>query len=220
MTGEAVILLSGGMDSGVLLAWARSRYEVIHALSFDYGSKHAVRELAQARMLAEHYAARFVKIDLPFLNTLFSSSLLQSGEAVPEGSYAEENMRSTVVPFRNGIMLAIAIGYAENHAIPTVLIAAHAGDHPVYPDCRRSFMEAMSQAATQGTYAGVTVAAPFVAMDKQAIAELGRDMAFDFTQTWSCYKGGDIHCGRCATCLERKAALGYEKGLDPTRYRA
>jgi 7-cyano-7-deazaguanine synthase len=207
------------MDSGVLLAWASQRYHGIHALSFDYGSKHAARELAMAEDLAKAYQARFIKVGLPFMDDLFSSSLLKSGEAIPEGSYAEANMLSTVVPFRNGIMLSIAIGYAEDLKIGTVLIAAHAGDHPVYPDCRGSFMDAMDQAAMQGTYAGVRVQAPFVDFTKETIAKMGRSLGFDFTRTWSCYKGGDIHCGVCATCIERKAALGFGQGLDPTRYR-
>ena len=219
MSDAAVILLSGGMDSGVLLAWASQRYREIHALSFDYGSKHAAKELAMAEELAQAYQARFIKVALPFMDELFSSSLLKSGEAVPEGSYAHANMISTVVPFRNGIMLSVAIGYAENHKIDTVLIAAHAGDHPVYPDCRGSFMEAMDQAAQQGTYAGVRVKAPFVELTKEAIAQMGRSLGLDFARTWSCYKGGDVHCGVCATCIERKAALGFEQGLDPTRYR-
>lgn len=219
MSDAAVILLSGGMDSGVLLAWASQRYREVHALSFDYGSKHAAKELAMAEELAQAYQARFIKVALPFMDELFSSSLLKSGEAVPEGSYAHANMISTVVPFRNGIMLSIAIGYAENHKIDTVLIAAHAGDHPVYPDCRQGFMDAMDQAAQQGTYAGVRVKAPFVELTKEAIAQMGRSLGLDFARTWSCYKGGDVHCGVCATCIERKAALGFEQGLDPTRYR-
>jgi len=219
VSDAAVILLSGGMDSGVLLAWASQRYREVHALSFDYGSKHAAKELAMAEELAQAYQARFIKVALPFMDELFSSSLLKSGEAVPEGSYAHANMISTVVPFRNGIMLSIAIGYAENHKIDTVLIAAHAGDHPVYPDCRQGFMDAMDQAAQQGTYAGVRVKAPFVELTKEAIAQMGRSLGLDFARTWSCYKGGDVHCGVCATCIERKAALGFEQGLDPTRYR-
>ena len=130
MSDAAVILLSGGMDSGVLLAWASQRYREVHALSFDYGSKHAAKELVMAEELAQAYQARFIKVALPFMDELFSSSLLKSGEAVPEGSYAHANMISTVVPFRNGIMLSIAIGYAENHKIDTVLIRA--SDGPAY----------------------------------------------------------------------------------------
>lgn len=215
---EAILLLSGGMDSGVLLAVSARKYDRIHTVGFDYGSRHNTRELAMAKILAERYGASFETISLPFVNELFSSSILLSGENVPEGSYNDTNMRSTVVPFRNGIMLSIAVGLAENLGIRDVLIAAHAGDHPVYPDCRESFVSAMSRAASAGTYAGVRVIAPFVAISKPDIARIGRDMGFDFSLTWSCYKGGELHCGKCATCNERKASLGFEKGLDPTRY--
>lgn len=217
---ECVILLSGGMDSGVLLAWASKRYGNIHAIGFDYGSRHNSKELACAEALAKKYKADFIKIQIPFINELFDSSLLKSGESVPDGSYNDTDMHSTVVPFRNGIMLSIAIGFAENKGIGTVLIAAHSGDHPVYPDCRKEFIKAMSDAASSGTYANVKVEAPFAGIGKAQIAETGRNLDFDFMLTWSCYKGGDIHCGTCATCIERKTALKYENGLDPTRYAA
>ncbi len=218
LTNEAVLLLSGGMDSGVLLAVLSSEYAKIHAVGFDYGSKHNARELAMAKALAHKYNASFSAISLPFVNELFSSSILLSGVDVPEGSYDDTNMRSTVVPFRNGIMLSVAIGMAENLGIKDVLIAAHAGDHPVYPDCRESFVAAISEAATEGTYTGVRIVAPFVSISKAEIAEMGRGIGFDFSLTWSCYKGGDLHCGKCATCNERKMALGFDRGLDPTRY--
>jgi 7-cyano-7-deazaguanine synthase len=217
-TNEAVLLLSGGMDSGVLLAVSRSGYAKIHAVGFDYGSRHNARELTMAKCLADKYEASFTTIALPFVNDLFSSSILLSGGNVPEGSYNDTNMRSTVVPFRNGIMLSVAIGMAENLGIKDVLIAAHAGDHPVYPDCRESFVNAMSKAANEGTYTGVRVIAPFVSISKAKIAEIGRGTGFDFSLTWSCYKGRDLHCGKCATCNERKTALGFDRGLDPTRY--
>ena len=215
---EAVLLLSGGMDSGVLLAVSSREYTKLHAVGFDYGSRHNARELAMAKALAHKYNASFTTIALPFVNDLFSSSILLSGGDVPEGSYDNANMRSTVVPFRNGIMLSVAIGMAENLGIKDVLIAAHAGDHPVYPDCRESFVTAISKAATEGTYTGVRVIAPFVSISKTKIAEIGRGIGFDFSLTWSCYKGGDLHCGKCATCNERKIALGFDMGLDPTRY--
>jgi 7-cyano-7-deazaguanine synthase len=218
MMESAVILLSGGMDSGVMLAWARSRFSHLHALSFDYGSKHAAKELIMAQHLAEVYGARFTKVELPFVNTLFSSSLLQSGEEIPDGPYRSDSISSTVVPFRNGIMLSVAVGYAETHQIPLVLIASHSGDHPIYPDCTLEFTEAMSQAAVLGTFAKVKIDAPFSGFDKKQIAGIGRDLDFDFTRTWSCYKGLELHCGACATCLERKYALEYNAGFDPTRY--
>ncbi len=216
--GDAVILLSGGMDSGVLLAWSRDRYERIHGLYFNYGSKHAAREYRKTEELARYYGAELKKIELPFINELFSSSLLASGEEIPEGPYAEDNISSTVVPFRNGIMLSIAAGYAENLEISIVLIASHSGDHPIYPDCRPGFTEAMSKAAQEGTFTGVSILAPFASYDKKRIAELGRSLDFDFRMTFSCYKGQELHCGKCATCLERKVALGFEQDLDPTEY--
>jgi 7-cyano-7-deazaguanine synthase len=218
MMEDAVILLSGGMDSGVLLAWSRPRYAAVHALSFDYGSKHAAKEVYMARRLAQEYGATFTEVGLPFINALFTSSLLQSGEAIPDGPYRPDSISSTVVPFRNGIMLAIATGYAETHRIGTVLIASHTGDHPVYPDCTSEFTDAMSQASTLGTFTKVMVKAPFSGFDKRGIARIGRDLGFDFTMTWSCYKGLDLHCGTCATCLERKYALEFDAGIDPTRY--
>lgn len=213
-----VILLSGGMDSGVLLAWARSRYEGIHGIFFDYGSKHASQEHSMAEKLAKLYEASLVKVGLPFMNELFSSSLLASGQDIPDGPYASENISSTVVPFRNGIMLSVAVGYAENLGIPSVLIASHSGDHPIYPDCRQTFTEAMSSAALEGTSNRVTIKAPFASFDKRRIAALGRELHFDFRMTYSCYKGRILHCGTCATCLERKDALGFDLGLDPTEY--
>lgn len=215
---DVVMLLSGGMDSGVLLALCARRYEQVHALCFDYGSRHAKKEIEKARALAIEYKAVFKKIDLPFITDFFTSSLLETGDEIPDGPYGTQNMESTVVPFRNAIMLSIAVGYAEEHAIGKVLIASHAGDHAIYPDCTPEFTHAMSEAATSGTSAGVRIEAPFESMTKARIAEQGRKMGFDFTKTWSCYKGLDIHCGICATCLERKHALGYDKGDDPTRY--
>ncbi len=215
---KAAILLSGGMDSGVLLAWASKQYDEVHALSFDYGSKHATRELEMAEKLAKAYGASYTKVKLPFINELFTSALLQSGAEIPEGSYAEGNMACTVVPYRNGIMLSIAAGYAESHAIDTLLIAAHAGDHPVYPDCRVEFLNAAADAIRLGTSNGVHIEAPFARIDKAEIARRGRELNFDFSQTWSCYKGLEKHCGRCATCLERRQALQHDLGLDPTEY--
>jgi len=215
---DAVLLLSGGMDSGVMLAWTRTRFGRMHALSFDYGSKHAAKELMFAEKLANAYNAAFTKVELSFINTLFSSSLLKSGEKIPDGPYRTDSISSTVVPFRNGIMLAVATGYAETHQIPLVLIASHSGDHPIYPDCTLPFTEAMSQAAALGTFTKVKIEAPFAGFDKRQIANIGRELNFDFTRTWSCYKGLDLHCGTCATCLERKYALEFDAGLDPTRY--
>lgn len=218
MKKDTVLLLSGGMDSGVLLAWACREYGKVHGLYFDYSSKHAAQEFAKALELSRHYGISLHRIELPFMDKLFSSSLLSSGREIPDGPYAPNNISSTVVPFRNGIMLSIAVGYAENCGIETVLIASHSGDHPIYPDCRQGFTEAMAKASREGTFNQVSIVAPFAAFDKKGIAQLGRSLGFDFRMTFSCYKGLDRHCGKCATCLERKAALGFEQELDPTEY--
>jgi 7-cyano-7-deazaguanine synthase len=215
---KAVIILSGGMDSGVLLAESLADYRQISALSFDYGSKHNARELPFAAALCKRYNVEHRTVALPFLTELFKSSLLKGGEEIPDGSYNTTNMRSTVVPFRNGIMLAIAIGYAENQLADTVLLGSHGGDHAIYPDCRPEFTEAMSAAAEAGTYNGVLVLAPYSNVTKQEIAARGRAIDFDFSLTWTCYKGLEKHCGTCAACNERKLALGHSVGTDPTLY--
>jgi 7-cyano-7-deazaguanine synthase len=157
-------------------------------------------------------------VGLPFINELFASSLLQSGEAIPEGAYDADSMKSTVVPFRNGILIAIAVGYAESVGASRVLIGSHSGDHHIYPDCRPEFNAAIDEAARLGTDDAVRVAFPFASMDKREIGDLGRTLGVDFARTWTCYKGGELHCGTCGACDERKFALRHDQGLDPTRY--
>ena len=212
------MLLSGGMDSVTALHWARAEHEVVGAVSFDYGAKHNHREIPLA---AWHCAQSGVKhdiIDLDFVNRLFASDLLKSGGDVPEGHYADENMKKTVVPFRNGIMLSIACGLAESREAETLVIAAHAGDHAIYPDCRESFMQSMGSAMREGTYAKVELLRPFVHIDKAGIAKLGASLGVDYGKTWSCYKGGEVHCGKCGTCVERIEAFELAGLDDPTVY--
>jgi 7-cyano-7-deazaguanine synthase len=159
-------------------------------------------------------------IALPFINEHFSSDLLQSGGEIPDGHYAEENMKRTVVPFRNGIMLSIAAGFAESRGAEGLVIAAHSGDHAVYPDCREPFMQAVSDAIRLGTYAAIAVLRPFIATDKAGIAAIGAELGVDFSQTWSCYKGGAVHCGTCGTCVERREAFLMAGVSDLTVYAA
>ena len=215
---DAVIVLSGGMDSAVLLAHELSLGTAVAALSFDYGSKHNPCELPMAREMCARLGVGHKVVKLPFINELFSSSLLQSGEAIPEGTYDADTMKSTVVPFRNGILIAIAVGYAESIGASRVLIGSHSGDHHIYPDCRPEFNTAINEAARLGTDDAVRVAFPFAAMDKRAIGDLGRTLGVDFARTWTCYKGGEMHCGVCGACDERKFALRHDQGLDPTSY--
>jgi 7-cyano-7-deazaguanine synthase len=206
------------MDSVAALYWARREQAVTAALSFDYGSKHNRREIPFA---AEHAAALGVRhevVALPFVGKLFSSALLAEGGPIPDGHYADETMRQTVVPFRNAIMLSIAAGFAESVGAEALVIAAHTGDHTIYPDCRETFMRAMSDAMREGTYAGIQLLRPFIDFTKGRIAAEGARLGVDFARTWSCYKGGPVQCGQCGTCVERREAF-QEAGLpDPTIY--
>lgn len=217
---KVCVLLSGGMDSVTALHHAAREHEVVSALSFDYGSKHNTCEIPFAQWHAEQLGVPHTVIALPFVNEHFSSDLLQSGGDIPDGHYAEENMKRTVVPFRNGIMLSIAAGFAESRGAEGLVIAAHSGDHAIYPDCREPFMQAMADAIRLGTYAGLQVLRPFIATDKTGIARRGAELGVDFTRTWSCYKGGAVHCGTCGTCVERREAFLLAGVPDPTVYLA
>ena len=210
---KALLVYSGGLDSTTLLYEYKD--SIALAVSFDYGSKHNEKELAFARENCERLGIEHLVIPLEFIGKYFRSDLLLSGGEIPEGAYNSENMASTVVPFRNGIMLAVAVGLAESRDIDTVLIANHSGDHAIYPDCRPEFIQAFDAAAKAGTAPGITIVSPYCNLDKRAIALRGKELGIDYSLTWSCYKGGDIHCGVCGTCTERKEALA---GFDPTRY--
>jgi len=215
---KTVVLVSGGMDSVAALYQAHREHEVICGISFDYGSKHNLREIPFA---AEHCRGLSIPhqvISLGFINTLFKSDLLQSGGIIPDGHYEEANMKQTVVPFRNGIMLAVAAGFAESVGATGLVIAAHSGDHAIYPDCREEFMQSMSDAIRLGTYAEIQVLRPFIHLTKAQIAARGHSLGVDFAQTWSCYKGAEIHCGTCGTCVERREAFMLTGISDPTDY--
>lgn len=216
MAKDAVIVVSGGMDSITMLHEYKD--EIALAVTFDYGSTQNHREQQYARMHCERLGIKHIIIPLDFMKKYFKSALLESAEAIPEGNYDDENMKSTVVPFRNGIMLAIACGIAESNDLKRVMIANHAGDHTIYPDCRPAFVNAMSNAMTAGTYEGITVYAPYTGISKTDIARHGKAMGLNYAETYSCYKGGEIHCGKCGTCRERIEAL-HDAGIDdPTIY--
>ncbi len=215
---KVCVLLSGGMDSVTVLYEALRTHEVVACLSFDYGSKHNAKELPFAKLHAERHGIVHHTVDLGFMDRLFESDLLKSGGEIPDGHYAEASMKQTVVPFRNGIMLAVAAGYAESIGADAVVIAAHSGDHAIYPDCREPFMQAMGEAMKQGTYVGIRLLRPFIDLDKTAIARRGAELGIDFAETWSCYKGGETHCGVCGTCVERREAFLLAGLKDPTVY--
>ncbi len=215
---KVVVLCSGGMDSVVALHWARREHEPVAAVSFDYGAKHNHREIPFAAEHARALGVRHEIIALDVVNRLFASDLLRSGGPVPEGHYEAANMKQTVVPFRNAIMLSIACGFAESAGAGGLVIAAHGGDHAIYPDCREDFMRAMGDAMRLGTYAGVALLRPFIALHKGGIAALGARLGVDFSRTWSCYVGGAVHCGKCGTCVERREAFAQAGLADPTAY--
>lgn len=215
---RVVVLCSGGMDSVTALYWAARAHTVTAVLSFDYGSKHNPRELPFAAEHAARLGARHEAIALEFINRLFASALLQQGGAIPDGHYEDASMRQTVVPFRNAILLSIACGFAESVGAEALVIAAHGGDHAIYPDCREEFMHAMGAAMQSGTYAGIQLLRPFIAMNKAQIAAEGARLGVDFARTWSCYKGGAVHCGTCGTCVERREAFVLAGLPDPTVY--
>jgi 7-cyano-7-deazaguanine synthase len=215
---KVVVLVSGGMDSVTALHGAARGHEVVAGLSFDYGSKHNHRELPFAAWHCRELGVPHEIVALGFMDRLFKSDLLKSGGAIPEGHYEAENMKQTVVPFRNGILLSIAAGYAESAGAEGLVIAAHSGDHAIYPDCREDFMRPMAEAIRAGTYAGIEVLRPFIDLRKEGIAAIGAGLGVDFAQTWSCYKGGEMHCGKCGTCVERKEAFALAGLPDPTVY--
>ena len=208
---DSVIILSGGMDSVTLLYDYQERIAL--AITFDYGRNHNKREAACAALHCQRLGIEHIIIPLDFMARYFKSSLLEGAEAIPEGDYNDENIHSTVVPFRNGIMLAIAAGLAESRELTRVMMANHFGDHVIYPDCSEEFVRHMSSAMTAGTYVGVQVLAPYTTISKTDIARIGKRLGIDYSLTYSCYKGGPRHCGRCATCRERMQAL-REAGID------
>ena len=213
---DSVIIVSGGMDSITMLYEFKD--QIALGVSFNYGSNHNNREIPFAEMHCKRLGIPHITIDLGFMPQYFKSSLLEGADAIPEGNYDEENMKSTVVPFRNGIMLSIAIGIAESNHLKHVLMANHGGDHTSDPDCRPAFVDAMSAAAQAGTFEDVTIEAPYTNITKADIARHGKQLGIDYSETWSCYKGGEVHCGQCGTCRERQEALREAGIADTTEY--
>jgi 7-cyano-7-deazaguanine synthase len=215
---KSVVLLSGGMDSTTLLADRVANGDEVSALSVFYGQRHK-KELERAKQIAAHYSVPHRVADLSSIQPLLGGSALTDPSiAVPHGHYAEDSMKITVVPNRNMIMLSVAIGWAVALEAEKVFFAAHAGDHSIYPDCRKEFVQAMSHVARIANYHSVVVWAPFLEMGKHDIAKLGHRLNVPWELTWSCYEGGRDHCGACGTCVERKEAFELAGIIDPTIY--
>lgn len=215
---DKLLILSGGMDSVTMLYHYQK--EIALALSFNYGANHNDKELAFAALHCQNLGIPHVVIDLEFMAQHFKSSLLEGADAIPEADYAEDNIKSTVVPFRNGIMLSIAAGLANSRGLQAVMLANHGGDHATYPDCRPGFISAMDAAIGAGTDSEVCVFAPYTGLSKSDIAKIGAELGIDYSLTWSCYKGQETHCGVCATCRERKQAMADAGIEDTTVYQA
>lgn len=216
MSRDTLIIVSGGMDSTTMLHEYAERIAL--AVTFNYGSNHNAREIECARYNCERLGIKLLVIDLPFIGKLFNSSLLSGADAIPDGQYDDENMRSTVVPFRNGIMLAIAAGIAESEGLTHLMMANHSGDHAIYPDCRPEFAAAMGSAIAAGTYEHISLDTPYTNISKTDIARRGAALGVDYSHTYSCYRGGARHCGTCGTCTERRQAFAEAGIPDPTDY--
>ncbi len=219
---KAIAIVSGGLDSVTLAYVLRSEGYDLHLLSFDYGQRHS-KELEFAALCARRLQAEHTVVDLSGLGALLKgSALTEEGIEVPEGHYAAPNMAITVVPNRNAIMLAIAYGAAVAEQVDVVAAGFHGGDHFIYPDCRPEFVEAfdtMERRAVDGFgKPDLRLYAPFVNIGKHDIVARGARLDVPFHETWSCYKGGERHCGRCGTCVERREAFELARVLDPTEY--
>lgn len=212
---KVVTLYSGGLDSTVLLYFLRQEGHEVIALSFDYGQTHK-KELNYAAHTTKKYTIPHYTCHLE--SPIFDVPLMGGGE-IPEGYYTDENMKRTIVPSRNATFLSIAWGVAVNKDAEAVAFAAHSGDHPIYPDCRPDFVAAMEIALRIGSESSVRMFTPFIGMDKVAIVEMGSTLGVDFADTWSCYKGEKVHCGKCGTCRERREAFQISGVNDPTIYK-
>lgn len=214
---KSVVIFSGGMDSATLLAYQVKALGNPHALTFMYGQRHD-KEVGYAKQFAEVLRVPHEIVDISSIAPLIAKGSQTGGEPVPEGHYTEESMKATVVPNRNMIMLSLAIAYAITIGAEEVLYAAHSGDHAIYPDCRDEFVWAMQEAARLCDWSQIRIVAPFLQLTKAQIVALGETLGVSYEFTWSCYKGGLHHCGKCGTCVERKEAFKLAEVEDPTVY--
>lgn len=218
---HTIVVASGGLDSSTAMGWYAARGHQLSAVTIDYGQRHR-RELDAARLVSEHYGAEHRVVELPALGLVLTGSALTDPTVeVPAGHYADTSMRSTVVPNRNAILANIAIGVAVAVKADVVALGVHAGDHPIYPDCRPDWVEALTALTRIGNdgYHVPRVEAPFVYAGKHEIAALASALSVPVHLTWSCYVGGDKHCGTCGTCVERREAFTLAGVADPTEYK-
>ena len=214
---KAVLILSGGLDSTTLMYDLLNKGIEVHAISFFYGQKHS-KELECAHTLCDKLGVPHKIIDLEVLNDLAPSALTRSDIDVPEGQYDSDNMKATVVPNRNMVMLALATTYAISIGANYVAYGAHAGDHTIYPDCRPKFVKYMTDAIASCDWSKVELLVPYLYMTKGEIVKVGLSLGVDYSSTWTCYKGGDKACGKCGSCTERLEAFAFANAVDPIEY--
>lgn len=219
MHSKVLLIFSGGLDSTVLLYHLKQSFKEISCLSINYGQRH-LREISAAKVISELLGVKHQTTDISDVASLLSGSALTTPTMpIPHGHYTDDTMRATVVPNRNMIMLSVALGYAISLDYEVVAYGAHRGDHAIYPDCRPEFAEAMNVAAGLCDYKKRSVISPFIELTKSEIVSLGAKLHVPFELTWSCYEGGEKHCGECGTCVERREAFTLARVEDPTSYR-
>lgn len=217
MTEKIVVIFSGGMDSFTLLNRTVKDGFYVSAVTFDYGQRHA-KEIKYAESACIELKVPHKIIDITAINQLIQGSALTSNINIPEGHYADQTMRSTVVPNRNMILLSLAVGYAVSIDAAKVFYGAHTGDHAIYPDCRPEFVKKMNEVCNIANYEPIEIMTPYLHYDKGQIVRDGLLMGLDYSKTWSCYNGKDIACGKCGACFERKEAFALNHMRDPAGY--
>ncbi|MFQ3288263.1 MAG: 7-cyano-7-deazaguanine synthase [Alteromonadaceae bacterium] len=217
MSNKVVVIYSGGMDSFTVLNRAIKDGKEVFALSFDYGQRH-VKELKYAAKVCKGLNVAHKVIDISAINQLLAGSSLTDDIDIPEGHYEAENMKSTIVPNRNMILLSLAVGYAVSVEASQVYYGAHSGDHAIYPDCRPEFVSKMNDVCQIANYEAVEIFSPYLNVDKTAILTDGIAMSLDYSNTWTCYNGRKKACGKCGACQERLEAFANNNITDPVPY--
>nr|WP_264194010.1 7-cyano-7-deazaguanine synthase QueC [Marinomonas algarum] len=214
---KAVVVYSGGMDSFTVLHTALRSGLDVYAISFNYGQKHS-KELTVAASVCQALSISHKIVDITAINSLMANSSLTGDTDIPEGHYESDNMKSTVVPNRNMVLLSMAIAYAVSLEAGKVYYGAHAGDHHIYPDCRPEFVNAMNAVANIANYQPVDIVTPFLHASKGDILKAGLAMGLDYADTWTCYNGREQSCGKCGACHERLEAFAEQGRQDPLAY--